>query len=455
MRVPLPAQAYARPTYGLAEARSVNVFAEVTPEGPANDARFPRPGLVASYMVGPGPIWGITHKAGLFSGDRFAVSGNGFYRERTFLANTPSTRSARWAAGSAQLVLVTGGIGYFYDGTSVRNVPFPSGVTGWRDVFYLSHRYYFQQSDSDKWWFSDIDAPLTIQALSFASADEAPDATIGASVLADEAVFFGEESVEFWSQTGDPNNPLARSAGRTYSRGCAAQQSIVLCDNALFFVDSNRSVSRTGGVPQRVSNYGVEERLRACTAISDATSFRAIVDGHEIYVLNIPGQTTMAYDCSTQCWDEWESYGQQTFRGRCAVQIDGATYVGDGIQSTVWRMDPTVVTDGDDPIQRIIGCAALASSGSVRCDSIAMQTAPGKGPENGYDPLAQMRYSDDGGKTWSDWMERSLGVIGDYSDSPVWKKLGSIGRPGRSFEFRITDSVNCAFAGIVMNERRS
>lgn len=455
MRLPLASQDYARPTYGLAESRSVNVFAEATPGGPAGDVRYPRPGLVSSYMVGPGPIWGIFRKAGLFSGDRFTLSGNSLYRERTFLAATPSERSARWAGGSSQLVLITGSVGYFYNGTSVQLVPLPSGVTGWTDVRYLAHRFYYLQANTDTWWFSDIDDPMSIQALSFASNDEAPDADVGAEVLADEMWFFGQETVEVWYQTGDANNPLARSQGRTYSRGCIALQSIVTLDNALFFVDSNKTVCRTGAVAQRVSHYGVEERLRQCTALSDATAFSTYVDGHPLYVLNIPGQTTFAYDVSTGRWDEWESYGQETFRGRCAVVIDGVTYVGDGVAGAIWKLDPTASTDGDDPIQRIISCAALTSSGRAPCDSIALQTAPGRGPESGDDPQVQMRYSDDGGNVWSEWLARSLGVIGDYTDRPVWKKLGAFGAPGRQFEFRITDPVNCAFAGVTMNERRT
>lgn len=453
MQITFPLQAYGRQDYGLAETVLQNLFVEATPGGPTKDARLPRPGLTSAYTAGAGPIWGLFRQAGVFGGNRFCLSGNSVYREQIFLGVAPSARTARWAASATQLVLVTGGKAYCYNGTALTQITDPD-LPAVSDVVYLSSRFYYQQQDSDVWWFSALNDATSIDGLAFATADSAPDSTLGAAVLSDEIWFFGQESVEPWYQTGDPNNPLQRSQGRTYTRGCAAQQSIVKLDNALFFLDSNRVVCRSGTVATRVSTHGVEARLRQCTAISDATAFGCSLDGHLFYVINIPGETTFAYDVSTDSWAEWTSYGQTNFRSRSAAQADGVVYLGDAVNGTVWRFDQTVFADGSDPLERVLSCTVLAPSGVIRCNSVALQCSRGVGLESGADPQVQMRYSDDGARTWSDWDARSLGVIGDYEQHPVWRKLGSIRSPGRSFQFRVTDAVGCVFSGIVMNDPR-
>jgi hypothetical protein len=56
--------------------------------------------------------------------------------------------------------------------------------------------------------------------------------------------------------------------------------------------------------------------------------------------------------------------------------------------------------------------------------------------------VIEMRYSDDKGRTWTDWRPRSLGGMGRYSERPTWTRLGTIRRFGvRVFEFRMTDPV--------------
>lgn len=454
MQITFPLQAYGRQDYGLAETILQNLFVEATPGGPTQDARLPRPGLTAAYTAGAGPIWGLFREAGVFGGDRFTLSGNGVYRERTFLGNAASNRGARWAASSTQIVLVTGGNAYCYNGTVLSVITLPAALPAVSDVVYVGSRFYYLQSNSDFWWFSALADATSIDGLAFAENDEQPDADVGAAVLSDEVWFFGQETVEPWYQTGNANNPLQRSQGRTYTRGCAAQQSIVKLDNTLFFLDNLRVVCRAGTIATRISTHGVEARLRQCTAIADVTAFGCSLDGHLLYVINIPGQTTFAYDVSTDSWAEWTSYGQTNFRSRSAVQADGAVYLGDAVNGTVWKFDQTIFADGTDPVERVLSCTVLSPSGVTRCNTIALQCSRGVGLESGADPQVQMRYSDDGARTWTDWDDRSLGVIGDYQQRPVWRKLGSIRSPGRTFQFRVTDAVGCVFSGMIMNDPR-
>ena len=57
----------------------------------------------------------------------------------------------------------------------------------------------------------------------------------------------------------------------------------------------------------------------------------------------------------------------------------------------------------------------------------------------GSDPQAMMRFSDDGGETWSNQQTRSFGKIGERSKRVKWNRLG-VSR-GRVYEVAISDPV--------------
>ena len=69
-------------------------------------------------------------------------------------------------------------------------------------------------------------------------------------------------------------------------------------------------------------------------------------------------------------------------------------------------------------------------------------------------PIAQMRYSDDGGRTFSSWRTESMGQVGGYTFKATWRALGAMTQPGRLFEFAVMDAVNFTVESASMNEAR-
>lgn len=443
--------AYSRTEYGLAEARLVNCYVEATPAGPTKSARIQRPGLKRSYSVGAGPIWGLFQEDGVFGGDRFAVSGTGVYREGIFLGTVIPDGVARFASSKTQLVVVAGGLAYCYDGSTLAQITDPD-LPLVSDVIYLAGRFYYLQKDSDIWWWSALNDATSIDGLAFATAESAPDANIGGAILNDEVWFFGTTTIEPWYQTGDANQPLQRAQGRKFDRGCCAQQSIVRTDNTLFWVGDDRIAYRAAGVPRRISTHGIEGRLRRCATPSAISGWSASFDGHSFYGLNIPGEGSFAYDISTARWSEFASHGQATFRGRCSATTGGVIYFGDAEAGVVWSLDPESLTDDVDPIERVVSVFVPVQGVAARCDNILFVGSRGVGLEDNSNPQIQARWSDDGGRTWSNWRAQSLGLVGQYHKKAIWRRLGRMGSPGRAFEFRVTDPVQVVFAGIGMNE---
>lgn len=597
-------RAYGRSSMGLAEARLINLYAEKTPNGPGEFALFPRPALVSAYSLGSGPIRGVFSQPGVFSGALFVVSATTAYlSDGTNLGTIAGTDLVRWAASPTQLVCVANGLAYLYEGSTFTQITDPD-LPMVSDVFYLAGRFFYTVSGSDRFYFSEVRDAGNIDGLSFETAETLSDPNVGAAVLGDEGYFFGERTVEIWYATGDPDAPLQTSQGRQFDKGCASRDTIVKIDNAMHFLGHDRVVYRASGSPERVSGHGLEERLRRCTSIGSCTAFGATIDGHSLYVLNIPGQGSFCIDIESKEPSEWTAFGKTVFRGRCAVLKDGVNYVGDDTASTVWAMTPDVYLDGTDPVTFLGTAFAPNNSGKpIRCNNVVLQGARGVGlsgpananrvtapndfsdpswidlsagtttvtannttapdgtmtadrlvgnnantwwgsaigagwagktatfpiwvwaaapytatlvlyfgisggvtysqnisvtttptlftftqafgsadtgtlavginhgnghttyvwhaeaydasePTGGYNPVTEMRFSDDQGKTWSVWRAASVGKIGKYRQRAVWQRLGMISEPGRVFEFRTTDGVLATMGAVLINAER-
>jgi len=58
----------------------------------------------------------------------------------------------------------------------------------------------------------------------------------------------------------------------------------------------------------------------------------------------------------------------------------------------------------------------------------------------GANPQAMLRWSNDGGSTWSNEHWTSIGQIGQYKNRAIWRRLGW--SRDRVFEVVVTDPIN-------------
>jgi hypothetical protein len=66
----------------------------------------------------------------------------------------------------------------------------------------------------------------------------------------------------------------------------------------------------------------------------------------------------------------------------------------------------------------------------------------------GNDPQAMLRWSDDGGHTWSNEHWKSMGAIGQYGYRTIWRRLGMTQKlRDRVYEVSGTDPVKIAIMG--------
>lgn len=449
-------RAYSRPAAGLPSSRLANLYPETT-EGIAQSVRISRPCLANQVAVGTGPNRGLFSKPGVFGGAVFVASGAGLYTiDGTLLGALPGTDKARFAASSTQLVVVAGGYAFIWDGTTfgqITDTDLPMVI----DVEWFGDRFVFAQAQSGRIWYSNINDASNIDGLAFTNAESSPDFNVGLRIIGDQLAIYGGDSTEFWSVTSDADNPYQKNDGTRYQKGCASRDSITLLDNAHFFVGADGSVYRTEDVANRVSDHGVEDKLRRCTNLAGCTAFGVVIEGHAWYVLNIPGVGSMAYDVAGKGWAEWTSFGRTpaVFRGCTAQQVGTTVYVGDDTTGNVWTLSVGVFQDGSDPVTFLATAFAKIPTGDpVRCVNVILLCARGVGLTTGQgsNPIVEMRYSDNLGRTWSRWRQGSLGKIGEYEKKTYWTGLGTMRPPGRLFEFRVTDPVVTTLGGVYVNE---
>lgn len=456
-----------RQRLNLPPVRMVNAFLEATPGGPTEDVRTSRPGLTLYATIGAGPILRQFQKPGLFNDQPFSVSGGQFYMGTTLLGSVAYSQSPRFAVAQQYVVLVCGGAVYVWNGLTLTTVSlFSDGVSplpAFSAVAVLYNIWVYVVAGSNQFYFSNVGDPTKISAGNFGAAQVTPTPIVEVVTLAEELYFFKTDTVEIWDFTGSLTAPFAESPGRTYGQGCAAQDSVCEIDNSLMWINDDYAVVRTSTVPERISTSMIEDRLHVAGAIGLINTVKCYAfnnEGHDFYVMNlVPINETYAYDAQTKQWFQWGS--KQALSNNPGVWICQTAagqgkfnYAGSSIDGRVWLIDELNHTDDGLPIQVIIGGARWITEGVERANNLAIQMVRGVATTAIPDPQIQMRWSEDGGRTWTSWLQASIGAVGAYRWKASWHSLGLIRQPGREFEFAISDSVNVTLESATINPAR-
>lgn len=114
----------------------------------------------------------------------------------------------------------------------------------------LSDRFYWIQPGS-----------LQIDALDFATAESEPDEIIEIKRIGDVIYMFGQSSTEVWYATGEADTPFRPTKGLAFSQGVLEGTAVAIRTQAITIAEDGVVYQIVGG-PQRISNNGIEERIR-------------------------------------------------------------------------------------------------------------------------------------------------------------------------------------------------
>lgn len=495
MKTPILGSAYVARSVNAADNRMVNLYPEVVPEGGKEAGFLQRaPGLRTLASVGTGPIRGLW----AYGGSLYAVSGTQLYKINaayvaTLIGSVSGTGPVSMADNGTQLFIACNGPSYIYNANTnvfaqITDPDFPGAVT----VGYLDGYFVFTQPNSQLVWVTSLLDGTAIDPLDFASAEGSPDGLVSMIIDHREVWLFGSNSVEVWYDAGLSDFPLARIQGAFNEIGCAATYSVAKLDNGLFWLGADARgqgvvYRATGFTGQRISTHAVEWQIQQYSTISDAIAYTYQQDGHPFYVLTFPtANKTWVYDVATQAWHERAGFDSGSFtrhRSNCQAAFNGEIIVGDFENSDIYAFDMEVYADGSNVQKWLRSWRAIPTgqntlkrtvhhSLQLDCETGAffdpqlnngllteafelLTAEDGTYLVQEVDPLSlsgepqvMLRWSDDGGHTWSNEHWAGTGAYGDYKKRVYWRRLGmTVKLRDRVYEISGTDPVKVMIMG--------
>lgn len=500
MKTPILGSSYVARSVNAADSRMVNLFPEIVPEAGKEAAWLQRaPGLTFLQTIGDGPIRGLW----TYAGYGFVVSGNGLYRINTgssvatYKGYITGTGPVCITDNGTQMFIACNGPSYIYNVITdvlaqIVDPDFPGAV----GVGFIDGYFVFTEPNSQRVWVTTLLDGLSVDPLDFASAEGSPDGLVTLNVNHREVWLFGANSVEVWYDAGNLDFPLARIQGAFNEIGCLAAYSVAKLDNTIFWLGADARgrgiIYRAEGyASKRVSTHAVEWQIQQYADLSDAVGYTYQQDGHSFYVLNFPAaKTTWVYDLATESWHErarWVDGQFDRHAGQCQMVFDNKIIIGDyqngdiyyfnlneysdngAIQRWLrsWRALPT----GQNDLKRSahhslqLDCESGVGLNGIPVGTIIINYLMTETPDflmtenddnlildyvttQGTNPQAMLRWSDDGGHTWSNEHWQSMGKIGETGYRTIWRRLGmTLKLRDRVYELSGTDPVKIAIMG--------
>lgn len=293
-------------------------------------------------------------------------------------------------------------------------------------------------------------------ALNYYTAEYSPDGLVACEAYAERAMMMGGQTIEPWEETGDDDDPFRRSLGQIIPVGCKARDGVRVIDGALYWVDQNNQVRRTGNAltPDTLSGADVSRTIGE-TDEDDILAFALEFEGHAMYGIRLPTRCPL-YDANYGEWCEFETNNTDTWRYGFSLRVAGVLYVGDaeGVgfaemgpdyksdhmpdastmgTERVWYVSGYILTEADRPM------GILRWEGSKGVGLVSGQ---------GSNPTISMRRSLKGPRLFSSWRSRETGAMGEYDKNVCWNQNGMIYAPGCVIELRGSDPVDYITTGL-------
>lgn len=371
------------------------------------------------------------------------------------------------------------------------------GFSGATSVDIIDNYFVYNNPGTQQYGASDPLSPISPNT-SYSFKDGSPDDLVALIVDHREVYLMGEASSEVWVDVGTSPFPFQRTPGTSTQHGIAAQFSVARLGNSFAYVSRNirgqaQIMQMNGYIPQRISTHAVENTL-VNRYIDDAIAYTYQLEGHECYVVTFPTlDLTWVYDATTQMWHKWLSVDTNNVyhrhRSNCSAVFQNYVLVGDYQNGKIYELDKQNYTDDGEEVRRLrraphlitdmqrqyfeefqiqfqsgVGTTGLSGPGRIVVENTvylndpytiaasATLTIPPLGiyiiaNSNALannivttSPQAMLRWSNDGGSTWSNEHWTGIGQMGKFKNRAIWRRLGQA--RDRIFEVVVTDPIN-------------
>ena len=465
---------YTAPSIYQDDQECINFFAEIDPTKQAGErgivALYPTPGLTLQTQLTAAEVRGLH----TMSGETLliAVAGNIVYKVDLAMVATQIgtlTTSTGQVVISDNITTADGLIAYIVDGpnrytwvvatNTFSTLPSTDGPWQGASVVDIIDNYnIYNEPNTQNWACTDLGSRLSTQAL-YGTSDGSSDLLV--TLIADrrQVYLMGETTTEVWTDvgnviTGITTFPFQRVPGTFSQTGCGAKYSLARFADSFVIVAKDTRGNSTIEMMQgyswvKISTHAVEQSLLN-QVVSNAVAYTYQIQGHEMYVVTFPSignGLTWVYDLSTKSWHKWLSWDSinaiyKRHRSNCGAYFANMYIVGDYENGKLYSLENEVYTDDGATIRRLRRAKHITTDLQRQYfEEFQIQFQPGVGLNTGQgdDPQAMLRWSNDGGSTFSNEHWVTIGKIGQYLNRAIWRRLGW--SRDRIFEVVLTDPI--------------
>ena len=323
-------------------------------------------------------------------------------------------------------------------------------------VRYLDTFFLFNKPGT-QFFYTSLSNGVVFDPLYIAGKVGYADNLIALEVMHREIWLVGEKTTEIWFDAGSAAFPFQLVPGAFIQHGCTAKNSVVAQDLAVFWLSkdpqgANIVLMGSNYNVERISTHAIEHQFATYSTVSDAIGYIYQEEGHMFYVLNFPtADATWVYDISQKLWHErvWlDGNGiEHRHRSNVFAHAYGSYVVGDWQNGNLYALDQNNYTDNGAPIKRVRSFPHTLNELKriiYRKFIADMQTGAQTDP-TATAPVLSLRWSDDRGASWSNYVTQPLGAVGQFLQNIQFRRLGM--SRDRVFELTWSSPVMTALNG--------
>ena len=473
---------YTAKSVNIAAEECINFYAETneTPGAQAHLSYLWTPGLKLFAAFPDSPTRGS-----ITTGDRtFTFASDFFYElfeDGTFTARSPELivvfgEPVSMAWSQTQVLIVAGGRAYCFTLADNSWLDITDLLAGTPVKVVFSDSYFIVMfRDSNKFQISDPLDGTTWPGIQVNAVSVFAENLANLIVSHRELWVCGLYHIQPYQDSGT-DEIFDVIPGALIEMGSGATFGIDLLDNTVFWVSRDQRGARqcwraSGYTPQRISTHAVETWLSQWPEadFENLTSYTYQEEGHLFWVLYVPNSdASFVYDVAEGLWHKRAEW-QQDFgnwgphRSWNHVYAFGKHLVGDWKTGNLYELSLDNLSDEytegvQTQIRRLRRSPTLNNEMNwVYYKDLTVDFATGLGPQppfvdgdgNPRPPQAMLRWSNDGGNTWSNQHIENCGFAGEYETRVVWRRLGRARK--RVFEVSVSDPIPWSITDAYLN----
>jgi hypothetical protein len=333
---------------------------------------------------------------------------------------------------------------------------YPDGDIGSPNSVCFHDSYFMFGYGSGKIQASGVNS-TSINALDFTTAESNPDGITRLWSFKGLLYAAGPATIEVYGQPVNASGfPLTRH-GYNITPGLITPWAVAGFESEFgsspIYVGSDSTVRQLSGFDANKISPAELDFLIA--SVDDKTTLEAlcyISRGNAFWQLS-SDDWTWVFNVNNSTWHERTSYGLDRSRMSLSIPAFDRWLTGDTEADYLLEVDPDEAVEVDSPLIATVESAPVKDfPNRIRVPRADFDFTVGVGMLGGTDPIetdpvVQISWSDDGGRTWSDPRDKPLGAQAEYATRVTAFLNGISGPMGRRWRLSVSDPIHFGLLG--------